>query len=96
MTALDLQITGHHSLALALHNLPLMIDSAVRINPNISPNYRACGQPYSVNHCLTCKRGGYLIMRHNSIRYLYFAELLSELCKDVVTEPSLLPRRVLK
>ena len=30
-------------------------------------------------------------MRHNSIRYLYFAELLSELCKDVVTEPSLLP-----
>ena len=30
----------------------------------------------SVNHCLTCKRGGYVIMRLNSIRDL-FAELLS-------------------
>ena len=51
----------------------------------------ACGQPYSVNHCLTCKPGGYVILRHNSIRDL-FAELLSEVCKDVITEPPLLPR----
>ena len=50
----------------------------------------ACGQPYSVNHCLTCKLGGYVILRHNSIRDL-FAELLSEVCKDVITEPPLLP-----
>ena len=45
---------------------------------------RLCGQPYSVNHCLTCKLGGYVILRHNSIRDL-FAELLSEVCKDVIT-----------
>ena len=34
--------------------------------------------------------GGYVIPRHNSIRDL-FAELLSEVCKDVITEPPLLP-----
>ena len=50
----------------------------------------ACGQPYSVNHCLTCKKGGYVILRHNSLRDL-LAELLGEICKDVVTEPLLLP-----
>ena len=31
-----------------------------------------------------------MILRHNSIRDL-FAELLSEVCKDVITEPPLLP-----
>ena len=31
-----------------------------------------------------------MIIRHNSIRDL-FAELISEICKDVVTEPPLLP-----
>ena len=52
----------------------------------------ACGQPYSVNHCLACKykRGGYVIMRHNSSRDL-FAEVLIEIWKDVVTESPLLP-----
>ena len=28
----------------------------------------ACGEPYSVNHCLTCKKGGYVTLRHNSLR----------------------------
>ena len=27
----------------------------------------ACGEPYSVNHCLTCKKGGYVTLRHNSL-----------------------------
>ena len=50
----------------------------------------ACGEQYSVNHCLTCKRGGYVILRHNSLRDL-FAELLREICHDVTIEPLLLP-----
>ena len=50
----------------------------------------ACGEPYSVNHCLTCKKGGYVTLRHNSLRDL-LAELLEEICKDVVIEPPLLP-----
>ena len=50
----------------------------------------ACGERYSVNHCLTCKKGGYVILRHNSLRDL-FAELLREFCHDVDTEPVLLP-----
>ena len=29
-----------------------------------------CGKPYSVNHCLTCSRGGYVSLRHNSLRDL--------------------------
>ena len=49
-----------------------------------------CGERYSVNHCLTCKKGGYVILRHNYLRDL-FAELLREFCHDVDTEPVLLP-----
>ena len=37
-----------------------------------------------------CKKGRYVILRHNSLRDL-LAELLEEICKDVVTEPPLLP-----
>ena len=44
----------------------------------------------SVNHCLTCKKGGYVTLRHNSLRDL-IAEVLREVCVDVGTEPSLLP-----
>ena len=54
------------------------------------PKYCQCGQLYSINHCLSCKKGGYVIIRHNAIRDT-LAELLGEICKDVKTEPSLLP-----
>ena len=49
------------------------------------PKYCQCGQPYSINHCLTCKKGGYVIIRHNTIRDT-LAELLGEICKDVVKD----------
>ena len=54
------------------------------------PRKCACGQDYSINHCLTCKRGGFVIIRHNAIRDT-LAEVLSEVCKDVKIEPALLP-----
>ena len=48
------------------------------------------GELYTVNHCMTCKKGGYVILRHNSLRDL-FAEILEEVCSDVQIEPPLLP-----
>ena len=49
-----------------------------------------CGEDYSVNHCLTCKKGGYVTLRHNSLRDLS-VEILGEICQDVGKEPHLLP-----
>ena len=39
---------------------------------------------------MTCKKGGYVILRHNSLRDL-FAEIFEEVCSDVQIEPPLLP-----
>ena len=44
----------------------------------------------SADDCMTCKKGGYVILRHNSLRDL-FAEILEEVCSDVQIEPPLLP-----
>ena len=54
------------------------------------PNKCACGQPYTINHCLSCKRGGYVHIRHNAVRDTV-SEILKEVCKDVRVEPQLLP-----
>ena len=54
------------------------------------PKKCACGEDYSVNHCLTCRNGGFVIMRHNAVRNTAH-ELLKEVCKDVRLEPALLP-----
>ncbi len=51
----------------------------------------ACGETNSVNHALSCKKGGYVTFRHNVLVETE-AELLREAkCKNVYTEPSLLP-----
>ena len=34
------------------------------------PKFCACGAENSIDHTLTCKRGGYVIMRHNALRDL--------------------------
>ena len=49
-----------------------------------------CGADYSIEHCLSCKNGGYVHLRHNAVRDTAF-ELLQDVCKDVRLEPSLLP-----
>ena len=54
------------------------------------PRNCTCTEEFSVNHCLTCKRGGYVIIRHNAVRDT-LAEVLREVCKDVKVEPQLLP-----
>ena len=52
----------------------------------------ACGEPNNVNHALICKLGGYIHLRHNNLRDTT-AELLRSngICKDVETEPALIP-----
>ena len=57
--------------------------------PNM-PHFCGCGQRNSIDHTLICKKGGYVSMRHNTLRDLN-ANLQREACRDVVIEPQLLP-----
>ena len=50
----------------------------------------ACGASFSVEHTLSCAKGGFPLIRHNEIRDLT-ATLLTEVCNDVCTEPELQP-----
>ena len=54
------------------------------------PSHCPCGQKFDVNHALNCKKGGFVIIRHNTIRD-FEADLLAEAHKDVETEPELQP-----
>lgn len=60
-----------------------------RAVPN-TPPYCACGEKNDLDHTLNCKLGGYVTMRHNNIRDVE-ARFLKEVCKDVKTEPELIP-----
>ena len=65
----------------------------IRYNMKVKDTARlcVCEEPNTLNHLLICKNGGYVNMRHNSLRDL-FAELLKASgCRDVVIEPPLLP-----
>ena len=53
------------------------------------PNICACGKPNDVNHTMTCKKGGFVCIRHDEVRDLT-ASMLREVCHDVSTEPTLL------
>ena len=52
------------------------------------PSRCVCGELFSVDHAMICKRGGFIIQRHNELRDLE-AELLNTVCNDVETEPVL-------
>ena len=55
-----------------------------------TPKTCACSKSNSIDHALSCAKGGYTAMRHNQIRDLE-ANMLEEVCKDVTTEAKLLP-----
>ena len=60
-------------------------------NPTVYPHATcACGQSFTVDHTLSCNRGGFPILRHNELRDLT-GELLSQVCHNVSTEPHLQP-----
>ena len=54
------------------------------------PSKCPCGQKFDINHALNCKKGGFVIIRHNTIRD-FEANLLRKVYTDVETEPCLQP-----
>ena len=62
----------------------------MRYNWEISDLPKTCvsGNIFDVDHAMICKRGGFVIQRHNELRDLE-AELLSPVCNDVRVEPVL-------
>ena len=58
--------------------------------PTNMPTTCECGKHFSVEHALSCARGGFISIRHNEIRDVT-ATLLTEVCHDVCVEPDLQP-----
>ena len=57
-------------------------------NPHLLPSHCVCGQRLTIEHALSCSRGGFPSIRHNEIRDLT-ANLMSEVCYGVGIEPCL-------
>ena len=51
------------------------------------PKHCACGAVNDIDHALTCKKGSYVSLRHNNLRDTE-ANLMREVAKDIVIEPS--------
>ena len=49
-----------------------------------------CGAQFSVDHAMVCHMGGFPTIRHNELRDIT-ATLLTEVCHNVTTEPTLQP-----
>ena len=56
--------------------------------PSRTPTSCACGANFTVEHVLSCPRGGFPSIHHNKIRDIT-ANLLSEVCNNVRVEPDL-------
>ena len=52
------------------------------------PSVCDCGEAFSVDHAMICRRGGFVIQRHNELRDLE-AVMLDMVCYDVEVEPVL-------
>ena len=64
----------------------------IRYNQQL-PNLPAkcpCGSSFTVSHALTCKKGGFIHERHDNVKDT-LTKLLSRVCKDVQSEPHLIP-----
>lgn len=58
--------------------------------PEQLPSRCVCDQKFTVEHALSCSRGGFPSIRHNEVRDIT-AEFLTEICHGVGTEPCLQP-----
>ena len=54
------------------------------------PEKCVCGSSFTVEHALTCNRGGFSFLRHNEIRD-FSAKMLTEVCPNIGIEPELRP-----
>ena len=52
------------------------------------PSQRICGASFDITHALSCKKGGFMTLRHNEVRDIT-SDLLDEVCVDVRKEPIL-------
>ena len=59
-------------------------------SPLNTPSHCACATSFSVQHALSCPKGGFPTLRHNEVRDLT-AKLMTEVCHDVCIEPHLQP-----
>jgi len=55
---------------------------------NDIPSVCICGNVFNINHSMICRRGGFIIQRHNEVCDLE-AEMLNMVCYDVEVEPVL-------
>ena len=87
LTSLPIQEFGF-----ALHKGAFQDALTLRYNwqPLRAPSLCACGSKFSVEHALSCPKGGFPSIRHNEIRDLT-ANLLTEVCNDVCIKPTLQP-----
>ena len=58
--------------------------------PSHLPSNCICGKQLTVEHALSCSGGGFPSIRHNEVRDIT-ADLLSQVCHNVGTEPALQP-----
>lgn len=56
--------------------------------PTRTPTSCVCGSNFTIEHVLSCPRGGFPSIRHNEVRDLT-ATLMTEVCNDVCVEPVL-------
>ena len=52
------------------------------------PSKCPCSQKYNLNHALSCKRGGFVVIRHIKVRD-FETDLLKTTQNDVEIEPAL-------
>ena len=87
LTALPLKEHGF-----SLHKAAFHDAMALRYgwSPSNLPSKCDCGSNFTVEHALSCAKGGFPSIRHNEIRDLT-ANLLTEVCNEVCIEPNLQP-----
>ena len=59
-------------------------------HPPLLPTTCVCNKSFTVEHALSCPRGGYPILRHNELRDIT-AQFLDKICPNVIVEPTLQP-----
>jgi len=54
------------------------------------PEACVCGNEFTTDHAMICKKGGFVSLRHNEVRDITY-EMMTEVCREVEQEPVLLP-----
>ena len=79
-----------HEHRFALNKAEFRDALSIRCNKQLKgmPSTCPCGQKFDLNHAMNCKRGGFVIIRHNNVRD-FEANLLKTMHNDVEIEPAL-------